>query len=52
MIIFDVLIFTRRKFAASACAAAAQGFDFGIHAMEKHQQLTAAITLFERLISK
>ena len=51
LLIFDVLQIHRRKYAASACAAA-QGFDFGIRAMEKHQQCTAAITLLERLITK
>lgn len=51
MIIFDVLITARRKLAASA-SAARYSFDFGIRAMEKHQQITAAITLLERLIKK
>lgn len=51
MLIFDALIAARRKLAVSA-SAARYGFTFGIHAMEKHQQMTAAITLFERLIKK
>ena len=49
LLIVDVLQKARHKYAGSA-GAAAQDFDFGIRAADKMRQLTAAITLFERLI--
>ena len=49
LLIIEILQSNRRKYAASA-ASAPLGFDFGIRALKKQQQISAAITLFERLL--
>jgi mRNA-degrading endonuclease YafQ of YafQ-DinJ toxin-antitoxin module len=48
MLILNTLIYLRRKLAISA----KYGESFNIHAMQKHRQITAAITLLEKLIKK